>query len=74
MAEAIRDGLNLSISLAPIPPTGLVGYRARRYAGVVDVDAIGAYEVNQFWEVEHEAAVAAAYTRVVKRPAGSCKI
>ena len=47
---AIREGLNLSISLAPIPPSGLVGYRARRYAGVIDVDAIGAYEVGQYWE------------------------
>jgi len=47
---SIREGLNLSISLAPIPPTGLVGYRARRYAGVVDVDAVGAYEANQYWE------------------------
>ncbi len=36
--------------MAPIPPTGLVGYRARRYAGVIDVDAVGAYEANQFWE------------------------
>ena len=35
---AIRDGLNLSISLAPVLPSGLVGYRARRYAGVIDVD------------------------------------
>jgi dCTP deaminase len=47
---AIREGINLRVSLAPIPPSGLVGYRARRYAGVVDVDQIGAYEVNQFWE------------------------
>ena len=47
---AIRDGLNLRISLAPIEPSGLIGYRARRYAGVIDVDQVGAYEVNQFWE------------------------
>ena len=50
---AIRDGLNLRISLAPIEPEGLVGYRARRYAGVVDVDNIGGYEVDQFWEAVH---------------------
>ena len=50
---AIREGLNLRISLAPIPPSGLVGYRARRYAGVIDVDAVGAYEANQFWEAVH---------------------
>ena len=46
---AIREGLNLRISLAP-SPSGLVGYRARRYAGVVDVDEIGAYHVGQYWE------------------------
>jgi dCTP deaminase len=50
---AIREGLNLRISLAPIPPTGLIGYRARRYAGVVDVDAIGAHDPHQFWERVH---------------------
>ncbi|MGC2340540.1 MAG: 2'-deoxycytidine 5'-triphosphate deaminase, partial [Methyloceanibacter sp.] len=50
---AIREGLNLRISLTPAVPSGLVGYRARRYAGVVDVDEIGAYEVNQFWESVH---------------------
>ena len=39
---AIREGLNLRISLAPIEPSGFVGYRARRYAGVVDVDQMSA--------------------------------
>jgi dCTP deaminase len=47
---AIREGLKLSISLQPVPPTGLVGYRARRFAGVIDVDEIGAYDIDQFWE------------------------
>ena len=47
---AIREGLNLRISLAPIAPSGLVGYRARRFAGVIDVDEIGAYDVGQYWE------------------------
>jgi dCTP deaminase len=47
---AIREGLNLRISLAPVGPSGLVGYRARRYAGVIDLDENGAYEIGQFWE------------------------
>jgi dCTP deaminase len=47
---AIDEGLRLCISLAPIPPTGLIGYRARRFAGVIDVDAVGAYEPEQYWE------------------------
>jgi dCTP deaminase len=47
---SIREGLNLSISLTSPQPAGLVGYRARRYAGVIDVDAVGAYEAGQYWE------------------------
>jgi dCTP deaminase len=50
---AIRDGLNLRISLAPDERGGLIGYRARRYAGVVDVDNVGGYDVGQFWEAVH---------------------
>jgi len=50
---AIRDGLNLRISLAPIEPEGLVGYRARRFAGVIDVDNVGGYEVDRYWEAVH---------------------
>jgi dCTP deaminase len=50
---AIRDGLNLRISLAPIEPEGLIGYRARRFAGVVDVDNVGGYAVDQYWEAVH---------------------
>ena len=45
---AIREGLNLRISLTPATPSGLVGYRARRYAGVIDVDEIGVYDVDQY--------------------------
>ncbi len=46
---AIREGLNLSIDLKPTSG-GLVGYRARRYAGIIDLDQVGAYDINQFWE------------------------
>jgi dCTP deaminase len=47
---AIREGVNLSISLASIGRSKLVGYRARRYAGVIDVDRPGVYEIGQYWE------------------------
>jgi dCTP deaminase len=43
------DGLALSIDLNG-DASGLVGYRAKRYTGVIDVDRIGAYEVADFWE------------------------
>ncbi len=47
------DGLALSIDLegdASGHRGGLVGYRAKRYTGVIDVDRVGAYDVADFWE------------------------
>ena len=51
----IRDGLTLSIDLEGTAPfsgqTGnLVGYRAKRHTGVIDVDRKAALEVLDFWE------------------------
>jgi dCTP deaminase len=43
------DGLALSIDLQG-DAAGLVGYRAKRYTGVIDVDRVGAYDVAEFWE------------------------
>ncbi len=43
------DGLALSIDLQG-DDNGLVGYRAKRYTGVIDVDRVGAYDVAEFWE------------------------
>jgi dCTP deaminase len=46
----VRDGINLRVDLTPQTRQKLIGYKARRYAGVVDVDRVGAYEVRKFWE------------------------
>jgi len=43
------DGLALSIDLGG-DQDGLVGFRAKRYTGVIDVDRVGAYDVADFWE------------------------
>jgi dCTP deaminase len=47
------NGLALSIDLkgnAGGEQSGLVGYRAKRYTGVIDVDRVGAYDASEFWE------------------------
>ncbi len=46
----LRNGLILSVDLTGDKDTGLVGYRAQRYAGVVDVDVVGGYDARDFWE------------------------
>jgi dCTP deaminase len=45
----VRNGLNLRVDLAPTDDK-LIGYKAKRYAGVVDVDSAGKYETRKFWE------------------------
>lgn len=47
----VRHGLVLRVALDGIGPDRLVGYRARRHTGVLDVDQVGAYQVEDFWEL-----------------------
>lgn len=50
----MRNGLCLGLDLTPAA-NGIVGWRARRYAGVIDVDKVATYAREQFWApVYHE--------------------
>jgi len=49
----IRNGIALSVDLSPDPQgpaRGLMGYRARRNTGVVDVDRPASCAIGDFWE------------------------
>jgi dCTP deaminase len=45
----ISGGIALTVDLAG-DAKGLVGFRARRHTGVVDVDRIGAYPLEDYWD------------------------
>ena len=45
-----RDGLALSVNLTPDPDTRIIGWRARKHAGLVDIDAPQSCEVDAYWE------------------------
>jgi dCTP deaminase len=45
-----RGAVGFTVDLAGDPETGLVGYRAKRHAGLIDVDRTGAYELSDYWE------------------------
>jgi dCTP deaminase len=45
----IDGGLGFSVDLHP-RADGVVGYRAKPHAGVIDLDRIGAYAVADFWD------------------------
>ena len=51
------NGLAISIDLEG-DRDGLVGYRAKRFTGVIDVDRVGAYDVADFWEPIRRGALA----------------
>ena len=46
----IDRGLALSVDLAGDAPGAVIGYRAKRYTGVIDIDVAGACAVEDYWE------------------------
>ena len=48
-AASLREAV-LSVDLSGTGSSALIGYRAKRHTGVIDVDRVGAYDVEEFWE------------------------
>src|SRR6516225_8059325 len=46
----IRDGLAFSVDVAGAAADGIVGYKPRRHADLVDVDRVRHYDWPDFWE------------------------
>ena len=46
----IRDGVGLTVNLEPDKKSGMIGWRARKHAGLIDIDAPESYLVDPYWE------------------------
>ncbi len=46
----VSDGVAVGVDLSGLGPGGLVGYRAKRHTGLIDVERRGGYAVLDFWE------------------------
>ena len=46
----VSEGVAVGVDLAGLGPDGLVGYRAKRHTGVIDVERRAGYAVLDFWE------------------------
>jgi len=46
----VGEGVAVSVDLAGLGPDRLVGYRAKRHTGLIDVERRTSYEVADFWE------------------------
>ena len=48
-----KDGVPFTVDVKGAGDGTVIGYRARRYAGLVDVDKVGVYDPRDFWEPVH---------------------
>jgi len=51
--EDVANGLGLSVDLGGARDGGLVGYRAKHHAPLIDVEKIGHYDPLEFWDPIH---------------------
>jgi dCTP deaminase len=55
VSDGVAVGVDLMGAYSSVPPLGgdggnVIGYRAKRHTGVVDVDRRAGYEIAEFWE------------------------
>jgi len=46
----VAEGIAVGVDLSGLGPGGLVGYRAKRHTGLIDVEMRGGHAVADFWE------------------------
>jgi len=51
--DDIRAGVPVSVDVLGDRSGGLIGYKARSHAGLIDIDKVGHYEVLDYWEPVH---------------------
>ena len=49
----IRDGVPVTVDVQGDKSGGIIGYKARSHAGLIDVDKVRHYEVLDYWEPVH---------------------
>jgi dCTP deaminase len=51
--DDIRDGVPVTVDVQGDRPGGIIGYKARSHAGLIDIDKVRHYEVLDYWEPVH---------------------
>jgi dCTP deaminase len=46
----VSEGISVGVDLAGLGPDKLVGYRAKRHTGLIDVERRNGYDIGEFWE------------------------
>jgi dCTP deaminase len=51
--EDINNGVPVTVDVSGARTNGLIGYKAKNHAGLIDVDRIRSYDVADFWDEVH---------------------
>jgi len=51
--DDIRDGVPVSVDVQGDRSGGIIGYKARSHAGLIDIDKVRHYDVLDYWEPVH---------------------
>jgi dCTP deaminase len=51
--DDIRDGVPVTVDVRGDKPGGIIGYKARSHAGLIDIDKVRYYDVLDYWEPVH---------------------
>ncbi|MHA1599978.1 MAG: 2'-deoxycytidine 5'-triphosphate deaminase [Alphaproteobacteria bacterium] len=51
--EDIKNGLAITVDLTGEGASGTIGYRAKKHAGLIDIDRVGHYDRADFWDPLH---------------------
>jgi dCTP deaminase len=49
----VSEGIAVGVDLSGLGPERMVGYRAKRHTGLIDVERRAGYDVADFWEPMH---------------------
>jgi dCTP deaminase len=53
VVDTNKEGLPFTVDVKGAGDGSIIGYRAKRHAGLIDVDKIAAYDPRDFWEPVH---------------------
>jgi len=48
--ERLAEGISIRVDLAPRENGGPIGYKARKHAGLIDIDRTAFYDLHEYWE------------------------
>ncbi|MAR79043.1 MAG: 2'-deoxycytidine 5'-triphosphate deaminase [Rhodospirillaceae bacterium] len=53
-AKRIKNGVPISVDLSGEKTNGVIGYKAKKYTSLIDLDKVNTYNFEDYWEIIHQ--------------------